>query len=108
MSLGVTNGMNGIVGSSPIVSSSTTTTFYSGVKLAPPVQSASIEELGRRSGDQKSWSTILQLRHGRRSGVGIVFRVWIGIGLIFCISVTFASVPDLGRYDQQQPQQPQR
>lgn len=58
MSLGVTNGMNGIVGSSPIVSSSTTTTFYSGVKLAPPVQSASIEELGRRSGDQKVWYTI--------------------------------------------------
>ncbi|KAF9296348.1 hypothetical protein BGZ74_010384 [Mortierella antarctica] len=52
------NGMNGIVGSSPIISSSTTTTFYSGVKLAPPVQSASVEELERRSCDQKVWYTI--------------------------------------------------
>ncbi|KAG0009824.1 hypothetical protein BGZ82_003816, partial [Podila clonocystis] len=52
------NGMSGIVGSSPIISSSTTTTFYSGVKLAPPVQSASIEELERRPSDQKVWYTI--------------------------------------------------
>ncbi|KAF9387199.1 hypothetical protein CPC16_007174 [Podila verticillata] len=58
MSLGVTNGMSGVVASSSIVSSSTTTTFYSGVKLAPPVQSASVEKLERRSNDQKVWYTI--------------------------------------------------
>ncbi|KAG0033933.1 hypothetical protein BGZ81_006753 [Podila clonocystis] len=52
------NGTSGIVGSSPTISSSTTTTFYSGVKLAPPVQSASIEELERRPSDQKVWYTI--------------------------------------------------
>ncbi|KAG0292231.1 hypothetical protein BGZ96_004411 [Linnemannia gamsii] len=38
--------------------SSTTTTFYSGVKLAPPVLSASIEQLERRASDQKIWYTI--------------------------------------------------
>lgn len=38
--------------------SSTTTTFYSGVKLAPPVLSASVEQLERRSSDQKIWYTI--------------------------------------------------
>jgi hypothetical protein len=38
--------------------SSTTTTFYSGVKLAPPVLSASIEQLERRASDQKVWYTI--------------------------------------------------
>ncbi|KAG0275340.1 hypothetical protein BGZ95_008912 [Linnemannia exigua] len=38
--------------------SSTTTTFYSGVKLAPPVLSASVEQLGRRASDQKIWYTI--------------------------------------------------
>ncbi|KAF9215150.1 hypothetical protein BGZ59_002160 [Podila verticillata] len=58
MSLGVTNGMSGVVAFSSIVSSSTTTTFYSGVKLAPPVQSASVEKLERRSSDQKVWYTI--------------------------------------------------
>ncbi|KAF8943758.1 hypothetical protein BGZ47_005082 [Haplosporangium gracile] len=38
--------------------SSTTTTFYSGVKLAPPVLSASVEQLERRASDQKVWYTI--------------------------------------------------
>ncbi|KAK3840363.1 MAG: hypothetical protein JOS17DRAFT_726836 [Linnemannia elongata] len=38
--------------------SSTTTTFYSGVKLAPPVLSASVEQLERRASDQKIWYTI--------------------------------------------------
>ncbi|KAF9906196.1 hypothetical protein EC991_000908 [Linnemannia zychae] len=37
---------------------STTTTFYSGVKLAPPVLSASVEQLERRASDQKIWYTI--------------------------------------------------
>ncbi|KAH7044704.1 hypothetical protein BKA57DRAFT_87520 [Linnemannia elongata] len=37
---------------------STTTTFYSGVKLAPPVLSASVEQLERRASDQKVWYTI--------------------------------------------------
>ncbi|KAF9095725.1 hypothetical protein BGX23_012758 [Mortierella sp. AD031] len=38
--------------------SSTTSTFYSGVKLAPPVLSASVEHLERRASDQKVWYTI--------------------------------------------------
>ncbi|CAO3565452.1 unnamed protein product [Mortierella alpina] len=37
---------------------STTTAFYSGVKLAPPVQSATVEQVERRALDQKAWYTI--------------------------------------------------
>ncbi|KAF9934356.1 hypothetical protein BGZ67_003865 [Mortierella alpina] len=37
---------------------STTTAFYSGVKLAPPVQSATVEQVERRALDPKAWYTI--------------------------------------------------
>ncbi|KAF8940845.1 hypothetical protein BGZ58_004534 [Dissophora ornata] len=37
---------------------STTTTFYSGVKLAPPVLNASVESIKRRTSDQKPWYMI--------------------------------------------------
>ncbi|KAF9195502.1 hypothetical protein BGZ51_000078 [Haplosporangium sp. Z 767] len=38
--------------------SSTTTTFYSGVKLAPLVQSATVHHVERRGPDQKAWYSI--------------------------------------------------
>ncbi|KAF9430586.1 hypothetical protein BGZ94_005920 [Podila epigama] len=46
---------NGVIANA---STSTTTAFYSGVKLAPPVQSASVEAMERRASDQKTWYTI--------------------------------------------------
>jgi len=47
-----------IAGTLPAPTVSTSTTFYSGVKLAPPVKSASVEGVERRTSDQKIWYTI--------------------------------------------------